>query len=380
MKLPSRIQFFFTLLILFVLNGCTLVAEITKSSQEKFDEQIEQHYYLSALNIADKALKKNKSDDMQTYWQQRKQEVNIAAETFQRNEQQAIDLFIKEGNWLEANKKERFLSEHLPLNSTRESFSDKFYEQKFAYLDSLNRKLLLFESKQIPEYLELYEMIYSADNENASSYDRLQRQRDKRDQVMTDLYLQLAEAEERKNFNLALEYARAIQRLQDSPNILAKIKSIRNQINQRTGKASSSKNSKGQLTAKQQSQLSEYGKAIIEEKWVSARTILDKMLADRPSDGELLGQDTYLKEVFFQRVSEAKAEGERLYSAGNIESALKTWRAVSPMAPKDLQLASNIERAQRILDKVESLKNDQVDKQAISIEKDNDIKLLELIK
>jgi hypothetical protein len=39
-----------------------------------------------------------------------------------------------------------------------------------------------------------------------------------------------------------------------------------------------------------------------------------------------------------------------------IEAALIAWQAVLPLAPNDAQLLANIERAQRILDKVKTLK------------------------
>ncbi|MDB2410413.1 hypothetical protein N9W57_07315 [Pseudomonadales bacterium] len=52
----------------------------------------------------------------------------------------------------------------------------------------------------------------------------------------------------------------------------------------------------------------------------------------------------------------ATAQGEVYYSEGNIEAALIAWQAVLPLAPNDAQLLANIERAQRILDKVKTLK------------------------
>ena len=81
------------------------------------------------------------------------------------------------------------------------------------------------------------------------------------------------------------------------------------------------------------------------------------MLKERPDDGELLGQDTYLQEVFQREVLFARQQGEKLYAEGKIEEALAVWQSVVKMAPNDLQLAANIQRAQRILAKVEQLKN-----------------------
>jgi len=107
-----------------------------------------------------------------------------------------------------------------------------------------------------------------------------------------------------------------------------------------------------------QKQLNEYGRALVNEQWLQARAVLDALLKARPRDSELLGQDTYLKEVFAKQVDEAKKSGEQLYSSGEIEQALELWRAVLPMAPDDAQLTGNIERAQRILSKVKALKEE----------------------
>ena len=169
-------------------------------------------------------------------------------------------------------------------------------------------------------------------------------------------HLQIAKSE--GQFDTALLYARAIARLAPSAEIDAVVAGLQRQLEPTI--VEPAKPANPGISQLDQRQLQEYGKALVNEQWLHARTVLDKMLVARPRDSELLGQDTYLKEIFAQQVESAKKRGEQLYSAGEVEQALELWRAVLPMAPNDASLAANIERAQRILTKVKALKQDSL--------------------
>ena len=80
------------------------------------------------------------------------------------------------------------------------------------------------------------------------------------------------------------------------------------------------------------------------------------MLKQRPGDKALLDEQQRLADSLVIEVARATALGEAYYSEGNIEYALTAWQAALPLAPSDAQLLANIERAQRILDKVKTLR------------------------
>jgi predicted Zn-dependent protease len=53
------------------------------------------------------------------------------------------------------------------------------------------------------------------------------------------------------------------------------------------------------------------------------------------------------------------AAGDRLYREGEIEGAKATWRAVLSLDPQEQRAREKIERAQRVLDNLESLRKSE---------------------
>jgi len=74
---------------------------------------------------------------------------------------------------------------------------------------------------------------------------------------------------------------------------------------------------------------------------------LDGALDEMASDLEVLCRKQFNKGL---------RDGDSLYAAGRYQQAKKVWLEVSPLYPGDNELAGKIERVQRVLDSLESLK------------------------
>ena len=353
------------LLLLQYLWACSVLASFTGASPEKIESLMQQHRYQAVLSLAAARLEKlpENSDkpaaiEKRAYWQSVSNKANAAATHYQSEKATELKQLLRRNEWDIANREVALLRENLPANPELDTLLLEFDSERQRYVDALSRSLVKLEAKHLPQTLSLYERLFKAEPENSGALTRLQQERDKRDRLIQAMSQYARKAEAQQEYGLALNYLRNIQRFEDSQPVLDQVKRLRSLLaNQKKQQADSDK--LRELSSAQKQQLVEYGEALNEEQWLRARLLLDDMLEQRPSDGELLGQQTYLNHVFSREVARAKELGESFYSTGSIEKALSIWNAALPMAPDDGQLKGNIERAQRILEKVKILKQSQ---------------------
>ena len=346
------------LLFLVVLQSCSVIPFLNPASLDKARELAANNYYKGALVMVEKQLGTPLEEPRRLQWQALQNEISGQSEQFVQSEFALIDSLLGEDNWPAANEKIDFLRQHAPLNDQLNRHLETFTARQTRYLGRLQSSLLLLKSRHIPEELVLQSQLHQAEPHNSVLHKQLRRSEADRERVLAALSEQFLQAEAEQQFDTALLYARAIQRLAPSLDIDNSIARIQALLAPIAIAKSNSLNS--ELDEQYQQQLNEFGKALVNDQWLQARAVLDKMLEERPRDSELLGQDTYLKEIFTEQVAQAKESGEQLYSTGEVEQALEVWQAVLPMVPNDVQLKANIERARRILDKVKSLREDSL--------------------
>lgn len=356
MRLLKR-RFSCLFIFLWLLQSCSVVDYLGINSQYRVTKLLEEHRYMKVLAIAERQIHRSSDPAQQQHWQQLQADTMQRADAFMQSEIEAIDVLREEQDWFEANRRTQFLLDNVPGSEVLQTYLNGYSDQKQRYLDELTRELLVFESEHLPQSLALLEKLYQADAGNSLYRKLLNREQARREQVIEDLYEKIAQLEAEKKYYTSLVLAKALQRLEDSAQLQARIDQFRQFVDARNAQRDASD---GELSKEQKQLLHNYGVALVAEQWLQARAILDDLLRERPHDGELLGQDTYLKEVFAEEVAEAITEGEQKYSSGNIEEALALWREVVPMAADNVQLQANIERAQRILDKVKALKSDEI--------------------
>lgn len=378
------------LLLAQLVISCSVFQGWISPADERFHAYLAQHQYKRALMLAnaqhEKAVEKESADkaekstetntesnaklvSKESEAQSSQWSSNIAlalskAERYLGEQIAVVEQLQKEEDWGQARERVRFLARNIPEDDALRIFLEEFEGRRVKRIEVLERSLLLLGTQTVPEAIELFEKLNAVDD-SPETKALLKHLLQKRQELLIALNQRLELAESNADYHAALTYARAIQRIDDSPGVLDRISAlrektiVRNQVRSANSKAAEQKESQ---------QLSDYGKAVVEKRWVDARELLDQMLNERPHDGELQGQDTYLKEVFQKQVSSARESGEQLYAEGKIEEALAVWQSVLKMAPNDLQLATNIQRAQRILAKVQELKS--VDQQKIKTDQE----------
>ncbi len=84
-----------------------------------------------------------------------------------------------------------------------------------------------------------------------------------------------------------------------------------------------------------------------------ARHLLEAMEARNVDDPELRRQRQLLNQAIDTQVSAGLEEGRRLYAQGRIREALEIWRPLRALAPENRELEAHLERAERVLRRLE---------------------------
>ena len=341
--------------LLTLLCSCTWLNTLSTPKPQELEALLEQRHYNEVLAVVEKQLARPLDAEQQSYWQAISKRATIEAAAFQQEQLPRLKRLARRNEWSKANVEQVFLQQHLPANDLLSELFTDVNNQRQQHIDSLTRSLAKLEAKHLPQTLRLYERLFKADPDDASALSRWQQERDKRDRLMVTVKAYAAMAEAEQEYGLALEYLRSIQRLEDSLVILSQIKRLRSLLAEQQ-KAQIARSNNSELSNRQQEQRLNYNTAINQQQWLEAKAILLAMLKQRPGDKALLDEQQRLADSLVIEVARATALGEAYYSEGNIEYALTAWQAALPLAPSDAQLLANIERAQRILDKVKTLK------------------------
>ena len=180
---------------------------------------------------------------------------------------------------------------------------------------------------------------------------RLQREKNRRDRVLVALngYAEVAIDEQRHGD--ALRYLILAQAIQRSDRREQQLQQLQSRIEELGSVSPASE--------RRRQQMADYGRALEQRDWLAARAQLAQMANETPGDPGIAGLQQELDAAIDDIVSQDKQKGEALYSAGDIETALLVWQEALDLRPEDTQLQNNIDRAQRILDKIRSLQNDE---------------------
>ena len=348
-------QLMVTALLLSMLCSCSWLQGLSTANPQDINLLLEQKNFNEVLAIADTQLARSLEEQDKNYWLAIRERTTIEAAAFQQEQVQRLQRLARRDEWQIANVEQQFLRQHLPSNDVLDELFADVDRQRQQYVDGLTLGLAKLEAQHLPKTLRFYERLYKADADDVIALRRWQQERDKRDRLIVTVKAYAAIAEAEREYGLALAHLRSIQRLEDSPVILTDIKRLRSLLLEQQ-KAQIVLNNNSALSKKQQQQLADYDAAIDQQQWLAAKNILMAMLKQRPGDKALIDEQQQLNANLLLEVERATALGEAYYSEGNIEYALMAWQSALPLAPNDSHLLANIERAQRILDKVKALK------------------------
>ena len=363
---------------LFLLNGCTFLTSGESVSNDP-DQLIAEHRY----QLARQLLTIERNEKLEQLERTNAQRVKLSEDNIEQKEKleadvEAIEELIttldqklaaipkassehqaeiikqlaslrKEGEWQEADRQLVVLESNVLPNQDLEDYRVTFDTKRRQAITRLEYELLMLESRQLPARVELYRSLANAGYGDSSIYSRLQSEQDQKKRVISALRERAKMAEQEGKLNTSLRYLAALSKLENSDAVKADLRRMKTWIASNNQKKQASSKSKFEAV---------YNKAINEKDWLQARELLDAELKRQPNDKDLQAMDSRLKDIYLNQVNQAKQAGEQRYTEGEIEEALKLWEDALPYAPDDVDLLTNVQRAKKILNKLETLKSE----------------------
>ncbi|MCW8919068.1 MAG: hypothetical protein OQL08_09685 [Gammaproteobacteria bacterium] len=344
-------------------GGCLVVTTFTKLEPQLEQWTSERQYgrTLDALSQIDprdpdyaraSALRKQVEKQAADYEQQ------VRRETAQK---------LSKGDWAAAlDQYDEALGRHPKSVVIRDGLA-KLHQQQRETLEQLERKRLIQHGVWLREVLPIHREIARVDPRSNEAQERLRRIIGEAEKIGQELALignraladnELASAEE----TLPLAYE-----LNKAPLIEESLKTLRGRQKlvteqQRTARRKSEQQAENERQKRERTLraiVKRYKTAFAKQEFLAAREQLAELEKTDPGYSELAAMRGRLQQAIDHKASQLFDAGVSAYSRGQFEQAAREWRDVLKLDPDHQQARENLERAEKVLNKLESLKQKQ---------------------
>jgi hypothetical protein len=301
--------------------------------------------YNKALRVIDKAPSEHPQYE---YVQQQREPLLIDIARHQQQQIQKANNLVRSGRWQEALDLIRDLKRQWRDSEAITEAEKVLIARQQLRLQQLRADLLIAESGWLATQHERTSQLESlADRQADKLASNVQYRQADAAEEMAQLGRFFAEQQDWHRTRALLDGARRLRGNVDRDPLQLEAEK----------KLSSAAHRREQATAQrvreQAGQLIEaYRQSASVDDLVKARDYLQK----NNQDGTLDGVASDLESLARKQFNKGLRQGDSFYAAGQYQQAKKAWQEVSPLYPSDNELAGKIERVQRVLGSLESLK------------------------
>lgn len=297
---------------------------------------------------------------------QRKQIEKKAAE-YEQQVRRETSRKLKKGDWAAAlDQYDEALSKY-PTSAVIKDGLAKLHQQQRDTLEELELKRLIRHGEWLTGVIPFYQDIVRVDPRSSDAQNRLKRIQNEASSIARQLAVignkaladnALKKAEATLPLALQLDNDPVIE---ESLNSLRarqkKIKATQQQARQEKQQEREDEKKKRQRTIK--TLLKRYQQAFAKEDFVTARQQLAAIEKVDPKYNKLASMQGTLQKATDNKVAQLFERGVSAYSRGLFEQAASEWRSVLKLDANHQQAKENLERADKVLKKIESLKQKQ---------------------
>lgn len=356
MRLRSLLMLF---LLLMPLAACTLISD--KADINEVDVLVANQQYGRAMEILTQVDPK---DPDYTTIAERRRHIETLASRYEQSIRSQANQDIKEGNWRAALDRYDDALARLPKSMVLRDGMAQLHQQQTEELERLEKERLLAQGNWLKQTLPSYQRISQVNprSRNASL------QRERMQQQASEIAAQLAQLGNRALANNDLESARQTLtlagELSDAPAIAESIDKLHQQqtLKQKREQQQRSQHEQKQRAAQKarQQQVAQqhlrYQRAKKEESFIEARGYLSEIQSLDPDNAHWQQERDQLEGIIQARIERLYQQGVNAYSRSQYEEAAAAWRDVLQLEPEHKLAQDNLLRAERVLQRIEELK------------------------
>ncbi|OOG28738.1 hypothetical protein B1C78_00840 [Thioalkalivibrio denitrificans] len=343
--------------LLLLLGGCAALAPLLdEEGPERVEELTEAGEYGRALAALERLIERD-PDNARLLSQ--REYLRRRAGQFEQGILIEAAAYLRVEDWARARERYQHGLSVLPDSEALQSAYEAFEVQRQHHVRALRMRLLLARAHGLIRERPMIEELHRLSPGNYRARQQHQRVEREARELAADL-MELGEAALDADDPLlaveALTLAHALAPLNESARRLEEAEAAR-QARLEVLQAQPIVDPRDDETWTEQDQalLDRYHAALRGGDLVLARQLLDGLSRRHPDNEDLRRLRPGLNRAIDTRVSAGLERGLRLYAQGRIREALDVWRPLTALAPEHRELGAHVERAERVLRRLEEL-------------------------
>lgn len=359
-----RVAVLFTTLSVVLYSGCaTLTGNYTelKPQLQQWEDEHEYGRSIDALGKIDP-----KDPDYAEAAKRRKQIEKMAAE-YEQQVRRETSLKLKKGDWARALDQYDEALDKYPTSAVLKDGLAKLHRQQRENLNELELKRLVQHGEWLAEAIPVYQDIARIDPRSSAAQSRLRRIQAEAAEIARELAIIGNKALADNDLSRAETTLPLAFQLSDDPVIEESLNSLRSRQKKiRTIRKKERQKELQQRRSRMDKQeraitglVKRYQQAFAKEDFITAREQLAAIEKINRRYSALPSMQKTLQQAVENKVTALFESGVSAYSRGLFEQAAKEWRAVLKLDENHQQAKENLERAEKVLQKIKMLKQKQ---------------------
>jgi tetratricopeptide (TPR) repeat protein len=354
----TRLKLLSTITLLLLLGGCATLAPLLQNDEgpQRVEELTEAGEYGRALATLERLIERE--PDNATLLEQR-EDLRRRAGQFEQAILIEAAAYLRVEDWVRARERYQHGLGVLPESEALHAAHEAFEAQRQHHVRALRMRLLLTRAHSLIRERPMIEELHRLSPANHRARQQYQRAEREAREMAVEL-MELGNAALAADDPLlaveALTLAHALAPMGESARRLEEAEEARQaRLDALQVQPIAQEGTDTPWTDQDQSLLERYREALRSGDLAVARQLLDGLSQRHPENRELRGQRPALSRAIDVRVSAGLEHGLRLYAQGRIREALEVWRPLRALAPENRELEAHVERAERVLKRLETL-------------------------
>ncbi len=344
----KSLLFFLVLLSVLVLPGCALMHSLDKDIDKQIDQWVKDHEYTKALDTISYV---RKSNPQYAKLQKRKIKIQQTAKNFEKIKIREINAHIEAGDWQTAEKSLNYSLSKLPDSKQLQEAHREFIKKRALHLKSLYYQLYINKAEWLVKNKDVQQELSQTMPDEKAAKKALQQHQQETEQVYQQLVVCGIEGMNIGDLELAEQCFLLAEELKPSEALRSSISDIQRELSK------VEKRETLVLSEKARSLLTKAKSTMQSGDLKQAKKLYRKIPVQDKKHALVRAFEQELNTRIEDNIATRVEMGRKLYSQGEIKQALAIWNDIRELDPNNEYLLSHIERAQKVIDKLEELKN-----------------------
>jgi hypothetical protein len=342
--------------LLLYLGGCAYFNSWNSDLDKQVDIWMAQHEYSKILDTLQYIRPSNPKYSLLR--KKRQQAIEEAKRYEQEQISESLNL-IEKGQWHQAELTLNIAREKLPESKALRNTYQEFLRQRAQYLKSLYNQLAINKAEWLVKDKPVQQQLMLTLPDDKQTQTAMAQYREDSQRVYQQLLTCGSDASRVEDLDLAQQCYELADKLQPSADIKDTLDAIEEKLARRQAPIQEPKQKSHTLSQLGSNLLEKSKKALQAGHLKLALERYDKIPSSDKNQPAVKTYGDEIKRRVRDNVSQGIELGRKLYSQGQVEQALAVWNKLRELDPDNENLLSHIDRAERVLEKIQQLRKEQ---------------------